>query len=85
MTTDLGHNDAVKALLGIGPTEKLPVDGTLPKLINGDTWIWVQPLPHGPRQRWEHRRSTHRLLACCPECHKVLSAGRLKQHVKVHR
>ena len=73
-----GHNAwsyQVKALLGLGPKQKLPAGGLPPRRIAGIV-VWVAPLgPAAPR-----RRSMHRVMAQCPGCQKVLSAGRLGQH-----
>ena len=72
-----GHNawsDQVKALLGLGPKQKLPVAGLPPQRVAGIA-VWVEPLSESSR-----RRRVHRVKAQCPVCHLVLSAGRLGQH-----
>jgi hypothetical protein len=73
------HSPQVRELLGLAPTAKLPPEGMSPRVIQGIV-VWVNPLPpRGAHPRF--KRSTHRVMAQCPACSKVLSAGRLHQHV----
>lgn len=72
------HSDELKAFLGLSATTKLPAAGLPPRYIQGIK-VWVTPLTASPGLR--RKRSTHRVLAECPSCHQILSAGRLHQHV----
>lgn len=82
----------VNMLLGLRDGQKLPVEGMPPREIQG-VKVWVTPLPPHPDKdkprglfgsMW--KRSTHRVLCECPDCGKVLSIGRLAQHVcKSHK
>lgn len=58
-----------------------PVDGMAPTLIAGVV-VWVKPLIGDAPARG--RRQGHRVMAQCPECKKVMSAGRLHQHLPIH-
>lgn len=71
------HSRHVTAMLGLKPGEKLPAEGMEARLIQGIK-VWVEPI--GPALA-RGRRMTHRVKAECPDCHKVMSAGRLHQHV----
>lgn len=76
--THRAHSDTVRMLLGLREKEKLPREGMPPRLIQGIE-VWVTPLPEREKgARW--KRSTHRVLAKCPTCGRVLSVGRLHQH-----
>lgn len=79
------HND-IRSMLGLPEGAKLPREGMPPRTIQGIT-VWVAPLvgPAVPRRtRYQRplapKSSTHRALAQCA-CGKVLSVGRLHQHV----
>ena len=84
------HHDEIRAMLGLGmvPMPKLPTEGVEPHIIQGIK-VWVTPLmgPRVPRCTSRYQRplegksSTHRVLAECPDCGRVLSVGRLHQHV----
>jgi hypothetical protein len=66
----------VREMLGLPPKAKLPREGMDPRLVQG-ILVWVEPI----RPQCYGGRKVHRVLARCPECGKVLSAGRLHQHV----
>lgn len=71
----------VMEMLELSATSKLPAGGMAPRIIQGIE-VWVEPLLHrtaAPGVRL-HKRSTHRVLAKCPTCSRVLSVGRLHQH-----
>lgn len=80
------HSRAMRVLLGLAPEAKLPREGMEPRIVQGIK-VWVTPLmgPHRQYYGWGRVRtvksSTHRVLAECPSCGRVLSAGRLHQHV----
>lgn len=76
-THPIGHSHAVRAALGLDPKAKLPSLGLPPRDVAGYT-LWVEPLGPNPTR---HKRSTHRVMARCNACGRVLSAGRLHQHV----
>lgn len=68
----------VNVMLGLREKEKLPREGMPPRELQGIR-VWVTPLPGRPKgSRW--KRSTHRVLAECPDCRQVVSVGRLAQH-----
>ena len=84
------QNSDMLAILGLGGS-KLPKEG-MPEFTvvgvrnfkRGDLnaeiahiTVWVNPVPpEGKRSR-----SQHRMMCRCPGCSKVLSVGRLHQHV----
>lgn len=91
----MSYNTAILGLLAIAGIplvgDKLPLGGTgITKVFARELQalgyrhlvapidVWVAPLRQPNPKR--HRRSTHRLMARCA-CGKVLSAGRLHQHV----
>jgi hypothetical protein len=68
------HSHEMLAFLGV---RKLPVEGMDWREIQG-VRVCVRPLV----KRIDGKKSsTHRVIAECPNCHKLLSAGRLHQHV----
>lgn len=71
------HED-LRQMLGLGEKAKLPTEGMPSRFIQGIE-VWVAPLSSRPANV-RHKRSTHRVLARCPECERILSAGRLHQH-----
>jgi hypothetical protein len=79
------HHSQMRELLGLPPKAKLPVEGMAAREIQG-VKVWVEPfLPVWGRDRYTGERvqvksSVHRVKAECPNCRKVLSAGRLFQH-----
>ena len=78
----LGFHDEVREKLGLGPTQKLPLEGIEESRFLQSPWglveTWVNP--HSGRKG--DRR--HRTVVMCPKCNKQLSAGRLHQHMVVH-
>ena len=79
-------NRDFKVHFGLDPLAKWPRHGLEPIIIEG--WkVWVTPSPGttssgSPGRR--HKSSTHRVLTQCPQCLKVFSAGRIRQHIKIH-
>lgn len=73
------QSHTVKRLLGLLTTEKLPAEGMPPRIIQGIE-VWVEPL-RPPRLYRSRRGCMHRVMAKCPVCGQILSAGRLHQHV----
>ena len=80
------HHPDIRTFLGLGPKAKLPVEGMPKREIQGVT-IWVEPfvpvwkIDRYTGERVQTKSSFHRVKAECPQCLKVLSAGRLFQHV----
>lgn len=72
------HADSadLREMLELGSKGRLPVEGMPARFIQGVA-VWVRPL--GPNLT-KRKRSTHRVMACCPRCHVTVSAGRLHQH-----
>jgi hypothetical protein len=69
------HSDEMLKTLGVEGS-KLPLEGLPQREIQG-IQVWVVPhVPH-PNGR---KSSKHRVLCACPNCGRVLSAGRLHQH-----
>jgi len=69
------HSHDVLPLLGLRPGEHLPAAGLPPRVIQGvKVWVAMSAAPTG------RKSATHRVLAECPLCGKVLSVGRLHQH-----
>lgn len=74
---------------GLAGQTRLPDEGHSPITLNliwGPTKAWITPkrplfaddLPQQHRRRGAAR---HRILVECPQCSKVLSCGRLHQHM----
>lgn len=85
MTRDLRQSDhptwqlkhyQLKELLGL-PTNKLPADFELPPTLVGNVKVFIT--------KSKGTYSQHRVYCHCPRCDKVVSAGRLQQHMKVHK
>lgn len=62
--------------LGLKPKEKLPDKGMPPREVDGFE-VWVLEKQPG--------RRTHRVMAKCPVCRIIISAGRLQQHMPIHK
>lgn len=73
------HSDELREMLGLAPKAKLPPEGMPSRFIQGIE-VWVEPMKPRPFGKF-YKRSTHRTLAKC-RCGKVLSAGRLHQHLE---
>lgn len=73
---NMGHEDIYKAL-GI-EGNRLPDAGHPGQLI-GNVFVWVKPKIPGKAQ------DAARTWCRCPDCGKELTAGKLHQHLKVHR
>jgi hypothetical protein len=56
--------------------KKWPDAGFPPVVIQGIS-VWVRPIRRVPGKK----SSAHRVMCECPKCGKVLSVGRLHQHV----
>ncbi len=51
------------------------------------TTVFVRLQPSKPKERWNNhftKPSGHRILVCCPECNKIVPAGRIAQHHRIH-
>jgi hypothetical protein len=73
-----GHpatEDELKQMMGI-PGRYWP-DAGVPVAVVQGVKVWVKPIYRTPGKK----SSKHRAMCECPKCHKVLSAGRLHQHV----
>ena len=66
------------AALGLNPNRHLPYGG-LDRRFIGNVLVWV--VPKSPHERQDAKR----VWCQCPHCHKVLTAGKFHQHMKVHR
>lgn len=72
----------LRILLGLNPT-KLPETGQGPKLL-GDTYVWVLSRYHAKELKPGIERP-HRVIAQCRHCQKPIPAGKLYQHIKIHK
>ncbi len=70
--------DQLYVALGLDPNKHLPVDG-LGRQYVGNVLVWVVPKIPGRNQ------DAKRVWCECPDCGRVLTAGKLQQHRKVHR
>ena len=70
------HYDLYEAL-GLNPKKHLPAEG-LPMQHIGNMVVWVDPKIPGMNQ------DAKRVWCCCPHCHKIFTAGKFHQHMKVH-
>jgi len=78
------HTSYVMEMFGLpAGSRKWPDEGLPPRTVQG-ILVWVEPKERAKRT-FGARSKFHRALALCPACGKVLSAGRLFQHAKVHR
>jgi hypothetical protein len=80
------HERELKRALGLPERQVKRLDPDV-----STDWIWVdnvkvcvitsaQAKLEAPKSRFGHR-----VLACCPYCGVVVSAGRFGQHMKVHK
>jgi hypothetical protein len=78
-TTNMHWPDLYEAL-GLDPKKHLPADGLAPQRI-GNVMVWIDAKIPGKAQDGK------RVWCLCPHCDKkkVLTAGKLHQHMKVHR
>lgn len=72
-------NSTLKQLMGCSPTKHWPDQGVKPKML-GNVRVWVKPKRPYDGHSWRSRA-----MCDCPQCGKVLNAGRLHQHLKVHK
>ena len=72
------HSHVMKELFGLRPQQPWPAEGMKPRVIQG-ILTWVAPLSAEPDVG--RRRCRHRVMARCPDCAMVLSAGRMHQHL----
>lgn len=68
------HSHHLKAMLGLNPRAKLPVEGLAAQDIQG-VRVWIRPLE--PSRKIIRQ---HRVMGQCLTCFKTMSAGRLHQH-----
>jgi hypothetical protein len=66
------------AALGLNPKKHLPAEGLGARFV-GNVRVWVDPKIPGKNQ------DAKRVWCECPACNKVLTAGKLHQHMKIHR
>lgn len=71
------RHDHVYAALGLDPKKHLPDEGLSPRMV-GNTKVWVDARIPGTNQ------DAKRVWCECASCGKVLTAGKLQQHMKVH-
>lgn len=69
---------AFLAAFGLTAKSKLPVEGAAPRDVCGFK-MWIEPLEMPNPTPW--KRNKHRVKVECPNCHRIMSAGRLHQHV----
>ena len=72
------HSSSMKRYFGLRPAQKWPVNGMSDIYIVGIR-VWVDALPL--LRPANSRRRPHRVMAECPGCKAVMSAGRLFSHV----
>jgi hypothetical protein len=73
----MNHAQLCQAL-GLNPRKHLPDEGLPPRVL-GNVLVWVVPRVPGTSQ------DARRTWCECPHCRKQLTAGKLQQHLKVHR
>lgn len=73
----MGHRELYQAL-GLDPKRHLPKEGVAARTI-GNVTVSVDPKIEGKAQ------DAARVWCSCPRCGKYLTAGKLHQHMKVHR
>lgn len=76
-TQTLRH-DELYAALGLNPNRHLPAEGLAPQMI-GNVLVWVVPKIPGVSQ------DAKRVWCKCPVCDKPFTAGKLFQHLPVHK
>lgn len=64
----------LKVAFGLRREQKWPEEGLEPRIVQGVT-IYILS-----KARAKELRTFHRARAVCPDCHKAMSAGRLRQH-----
>lgn len=75
----------IKVMLGLGPKEKLPLEGLPEQVVHGIT-LWVAAavpklaISRSTGQTIKVKSSTHRVMCKCPGCGRVMGIGRLAQH-----
>lgn len=70
------RNDHILQLFGLPPNGHIPPEYTAAKYI-GNVYVEIHPRGQAPIKR--------RVVAICPTCQKVVCAGHLDQHMKVHK
>lgn len=74
----VAHNRDIREILGLSQTAHLPTEGGYYTHYQGWT-LWINPLyPLAPGKL--HTSKPHRIMAKCPDCDTVVSAGRTGQH-----
>jgi hypothetical protein len=76
---EFGNRD-IPALFNI-KGDHLPTNGLPVRVVQGVP-MWVEP---SAPPRNGRKSSKHRAMCACPKCGKVVSIGRLHQHVKIHQ
>jgi hypothetical protein len=77
----------VKVFFGLKATEKWPLLGMGPFVIQGIT-CWVKPKPPTLYTTLYHKpvkSSKHRSFGICPACGATIPLGRMQQHAKIHK
>lgn len=71
------RNDHILTLFGLNPNSPIPPDYSAEKKI-GNVWVFIYKKGEAKIKR--------RVVARCPhdDCHKLVCAGHLDQHMKVH-
>jgi len=72
------QHDELYTALGLNPKKHLPAEGLGPRYV-GNTLVWVDPKIPGKNQ------DAKRCWCKCPVCDKTLTAGKLHQHMKIHK
>jgi hypothetical protein len=70
------RNDHILKLFGLPPSSPIPADYFASKKIGN---VWVNIFPRG------ELHIKRRVVATCPHCLKMVCAGHLHQHMKVHK
>jgi hypothetical protein len=76
-TTNMHWYDLYEAL-GLNPKKHLPAEGLSARQV-GNVTVWVDPKIPGTNQ------DAKRVWCFCPVCQKKFTAGKLFQHMRVHR
>ena len=77
VTANMRHRELYEAL-GLDPKKHLP-DAGLPPTMVGNVQVWVMKRIPGTNQ------DAKRVWCNCPHCGRAVTAGKLPQHMAVHR
>jgi len=72
------HWQDLYTALGLSTTKHLPAEGLPPQQI-GNVTVWVDAKIPGVNQ------DAKRVWCKCPICDKTFTAGKLHQHIKIHK